>query len=130
MSSRPGLGAGILLTAVGKALCLHGEVNLVLEGRILAPDQQAGVVRDRCAQRLDPVLLGLREVLQHIVLDEIAHAGMPDADADPAELVADMGRDRAQAIVAGGAPPALTRSLPGGRSISSWNTMRSSAPSL
>jgi hypothetical protein len=34
------------------------------------------------------------------MLDEVASAGMADADAHPPEFVADMGRDRTQAIVA------------------------------
>ena len=89
--------------AVAEALGLHGEMHLVLEARVLALDQQPGIVGDDVAQRLDPGPLVLGEIAEHVAVHQLLHAGMADADAHAAVVVADMRGDRAQAVVAGDA---------------------------
>src|SRR5262245_40637642 len=96
-----------------ESLGLHGEMHLVLEARILAFRQQLGVVRDDGAQRFDPRPLVLGEVVEHVGLDQVLQAGMPDADAHAPILVADMRRDRAQPVVAGDAAAGLDPHLAG-----------------
>ncbi len=76
-------------------------MHFVLKGRILSLDQQAGIVGDDVAQRLDPGPLALGEILQHVGFHQFLVAGMADAKAHAAIVVADMLGDRTQAIVAG-----------------------------
>ena len=90
-----------LVVVVAEAFGGHGEMHLVLERRILALDQQPGIVGDDVAQRLDPGPFALGEILQHVGFHQILVAGMADADAHAAIVVADMRGDRAQAVVAG-----------------------------
>src|SRR6185437_5585552 len=56
--------------------------------------------RDR-AQRLNPRHFVPGEVLQDVMLSHVLVAGMADAEAHAAIFVADMRRDRTQAVVAG-----------------------------
>ena len=53
------------------------------------------------ADGLDPPCLRFGEVVQDIIIDERLVAGMADADPHPLVAGADMGGDRAQAVVAG-----------------------------
>src|SRR3954452_21199527 len=57
----------------------------------------------RVAERRHPVVVGFGEVRQHVAVHQFLDAGMTDAEPHPAILVADMGGDRAQAVVAGDA---------------------------
>ena len=50
VSTRPALAGRLGVEPLG----LHGEMHLVLEARILALGEQAGIVGDDVAQRLDP----------------------------------------------------------------------------
>ena len=68
---------------------------------------------DGAEQRLEPVVLGFREVVQHLVRHQILAAGMADADAHAHIVVADMGGDRAQAVMAGDAAAGLHPHLAG-----------------
>ncbi len=63
--------------------------------------RSAAFVGDGAAQVVDPGLVGLREVAEHVVLDELLVAGMADADPHAPVIVAAMGGDRAKAVVAG-----------------------------
>ena len=56
---------------------------------------------DRVADGFDPARFRLGEVAQHVIVNQRLVAGMADADAHPLIVVADMGGDRAQAVVAG-----------------------------
>ena len=78
-------------------------MHLVLERRILGRRQQPRIVRHRVAQRLHPRPVGLGEIRQHVVMHQILDAGMTDAEPHPAIVIADMRRDRAQAVMAGDA---------------------------
>src|SRR5271170_3785570 len=80
---------------------LNREVGLVLKARVLAGGQQGRGVGDRAADGFDPARLRLGEVAQHVIVDQRLVAGMADADPHPLIVVADMGGDRAQAVVAG-----------------------------
>ena len=60
---------------------------------------------------LDPFALGLGEVAQHVAVHQLLDARMADAEAHAAIIVADMGRDRAQAVVAGIAAAVLDAHL-------------------
>src|ERR1700734_681129 len=77
------------------------EVGFVLKARVLAGGQQGRGVGDRAADGFDPARLRLGEVAQHVIVDQRLIAGMADPDAHPFIVVADMGGDRAQAVVAG-----------------------------
>ena len=77
-----------------KPLRKHGEVNLVLEARVLAAADQIGVVGEDRDQRIDPAALALGKIAQHVMLHHILVAGMADADAHPPIVVADMLGDR------------------------------------
>ena len=60
----------------------------------------AAIAPSRSASRL---LLGLGVIAEDVAGHLVLVAGMADADPDPAEVVADMGLGRAQAVMAGGA---------------------------
>src|SRR5262249_52897333 len=75
--------------------------------------QQLGSVRYDGAQRLAPPPLVLGEVIEHVGLNQLLEAGMPDADAHAPIVVTDMRRDRAQPVVAGDAAAGLEAHLAG-----------------
>ena len=77
--------------------------------------EQPGVVGNRLAQRLDPGTVALGEIRQHVAVHQLLDAGMADPDPHPAIVVADMRRDRAQAVVAGDAAADLDPHLAGGQ---------------
>ena len=58
--------------------------------------------RHRVEQLLEPGLIGLGEVVQHMAVDQILLAGVADPQADPPELLADMGFQAADTIMAAG----------------------------
>src|SRR5260370_393148 len=101
---------------VTKALRVHGEVHLVLETGILALDDHGGVVRDDVAHGFHPRPLGLGKVAKHVRVDQLLGAGMANADADPPVVVAHMGRNRAQAVMARDAAAGFNTHL-GGRQV-------------
>src|SRR5580704_2072329 len=78
-------------------------MDLVLKARVLAARQQLGVVGEDGDQRLDPAALAFGEIAQYVMLDHVLVAGMTDADAHAAIVVADVLGDRAQPVVAGNA---------------------------
>src|SRR6266702_6966203 len=65
-------------------LRLHGEMHFILEARVMAFRQELGVVGDDAAQGLDPRLLVLREIAEHVGMHQLLYAGMADADAPAA----------------------------------------------
>src|SRR5579864_4945186 len=93
------------LFGLPEPLGLHREMHLVLEARIFALGDQAGILGDDLAQRLDPGPLRFGEVAEHIGLHQLLDAGVTDPDAYPFVLIADMGGDRAQPVMAGNAAP-------------------------
>src|SRR5690606_25498250 len=52
-------------------------------------------------KRVQPFVISLREVVEHVGYDRLLRAGMPDADPDADEIVADVSADGSQAVVAG-----------------------------
>ncbi len=68
--------------------------------------------------------------MQHIARHGILVARMADAQPDPRIGLAQMGMDRAQAVVPGMAAALLDARLAGARSSSSWKTVISSTPSF
>ena len=112
---------------LAEARRLDREMDLVLEAGVLALDQERRGVRDRAADGLDPGRLGLGEVAQHEIVDERLVARMADAEADAPVVVADMGGDRAQAVVAGVAAADLDPHL-GGREVELVVNARSARP--
>ena len=64
----------------------------------------AAIAPSRSDERLH---LGLGVIAEHVAGDAVLVAGVADADADAAEFGAEMGVDRAQAVVAGGAAAVL-----------------------
>ena len=91
-------------------------MHLVLETCVLARRQQSAAPRDGVAERLDPAHLRLGEIAEHVGMDQLLGAGMADAEANALVIVADMGGDRAQAVVAGVAAADLDARL-GGREV-------------
>ncbi len=56
-------------------------------------------------------MLGLGEVTQHMARDQILGSGMADADAHPHIVIADMGGERFESVVAGDAAARLDAHL-------------------
>ncbi len=83
------------------ARVLHRQKNLVLEIVVGAIGEIAGVGGNRLAHGIDPGLLGLGEISQHIIMHTGFVARMADADPHAAIIVADVITDRAQAVVSG-----------------------------
>src|SRR4029077_2681344 len=75
----------------------------VLKRRVTLAREQAGIVGDRLAQRLDPGPIALGEIRQHVAVHQFLDAGMSDPEPHPAILIADMRGDRAQPVMAGNA---------------------------
>src|ERR1700761_6701363 len=88
-----------VLFCVEKSLGLHRQMHLVGKRRVAAGREQAGVVGDRFAERLDPGPIALGEIRQYVAVHHFLDTGMTDPDAYPAILVANMGRDRTQAVM-------------------------------
>src|SRR5215218_5443227 len=95
---------------------LHGEVDLVLKAPVLSLGEKGSVVCDDPAQVVDPGPFAFSEITQHMVLHQSLVAGMADAEAYAAILVAAMGRDGAKPVMAGIAAADLHAQL-GGRKI-------------
>src|SRR5580704_6299586 len=93
----------VLVRLFAKTLRHHGEMNLVLKARVLAARDQFGVVGENPDQRLDPAALAFGEIAQHVMLHHVLVAGMTDADAYAAIVVADVLGDRAQPVMTGNA---------------------------
>src|ERR1700752_4683426 len=81
----------------------HGEMDLVLKARVLAPRNHFGVVADDGAQRINPAAIAFGKITEHIVLHHVLIAGMTDPDADAAVIIADMFGDRTQSVMPGDA---------------------------
>ena len=94
-----------------KSLGLQRQMHLVLKRRVAARREQAGIVGDRLAQRLDPGPVALGEIRQHVAVHQFLDAGMTDPEPHPAIVVADMRGDRAQPVVAGNAAADLDAHL-------------------
>ena len=86
------------------------------ESRVLAARDQVGIVGKDADQRLDPGLLALGEIAQHVMLHHVLVTGMTNADAHPPVIVADMLGDRPQPVMAGNAAAGLHANF-GGRQI-------------
>src|SRR5690242_11895151 len=88
--------ASVLLLAVvlvEKSLALHRQMHPVLERGVAIDRELSGMVGNHRAERLDPWPLLLEEIRQHVAVDQLLDAGMADADAHPAIVVADMRGD-------------------------------------
>ena len=82
---------------------------------IVALGQQRRRIGDGVEQRLEPDLLGLVEVGQHMADHPVLVARVADADPHPLELArAQTGVGAAQAVVAGDAAAQLDPDLAGG----------------
>src|SRR5690606_12174796 len=55
-------------------------------------------------KRVQPFVISLREIVEHVGDDRLLGAGMPDADPDADEIIADVSTDGPQAVVAGISP--------------------------
>ncbi len=88
-----------LAVGLSEALRIHGEMHLVLKTRILATRQIVRVVGDDVRQCLHPAALALGKISEHVGVDLILHTRMTDPEAHAAIVVADMRRDRTQAVV-------------------------------
>ena len=83
------------------------------EARCVALDQGGDLGCHRIQQLLQPDLVGLGEVVQHVAVHQLLLAGMADAQAHPPELLADVGLEGADAVVAAGAAALLDADLAG-----------------
>src|SRR5258705_7784404 len=87
-------------------------MNLVLERRILAGCQQAGIVSHRLAQCFHPGAVALRKIRQHVALHQFLDTGMTDPEPNPAVVLADMRGGRRPPVMAGDAAPDFCPPLP------------------
>ncbi len=74
--------------------------DLVQKLRVLAAHQHVGIVGDGVEQRHQPGLVDLGEIAEHMGVDEVLDARMADAEPQTAILLAAMGVDRFDAVVA------------------------------
>jgi len=90
------------LTAFGE---LTGREEVIRLGHLANRYPPELRTHDRFGHRIEEdveaVAVGLREVIQDVVGDGVLAARMADADANAHEVRAHVGRDRAQAVVAG-----------------------------
>src|SRR5262249_16459232 len=105
LSRRVRLGRGTLLrqwprgTFFGFAVVFAlAAGNVPQEAPTTALRQMSRRAYDCIEQRVEPLVLGLGEIVQHIVRHYLLDARMADADAHSVVIVADMGRERAQAV--------------------------------
>ena len=91
----------------------HGKRDAVHEGRILAFGQKRGVVGDGFDERIEPFRVGLGEIAQYMTVDARLVAGMADAETQPAIILAAMGVDGTDTVVAAGAATLLDAGLAG-----------------
>ena len=89
------------------------KMHAVHEGRVVATHEQRCVLRDRMKHRLDPLAVGLGEIMEHVAVHQLLRARMPDPDAHAAKLFSDVRLDRLQALVPGGAAAGLHAELSG-----------------
>ena len=119
--SPAGCGAGSLSVWRRRSRCLGigrlRRISLKLardigeKAGLIACGQPAGRVGDSVEQRLEPFAIRLCKVTQHPAVHQLLAAGMTDADAHAAVVVADMAGDGAQAVVAGVAAASLDLQL-------------------
>ena len=83
---------------------------------MVAGGERGGAVGDAAQQVVEPLGVAPGEIAEDVVGDQALVAGMTDAEADAGELRADMGGDRAQAVVAGVAAAGLDPD-PAGREV-------------
>ncbi len=84
---------------LGAAPLAGGARHVGEEARIVTGSQSPGGIRHGIEQRLEPGRVGLGEVMQHIAGHQVLGAGVADADTHAGVLVADVRRDRTQAVV-------------------------------
>ena len=72
----------------GVAARVHEEMDLVLEAGVVMGCEKGCVVGTGGAEILDPGLLGLAEIVEHIGVDQGLVAGMADAHPHAAIVVA------------------------------------------
>src|SRR6478735_936934 len=72
----------------GMTTRVHEEMHLVLEAGIFMGRQQGRVIGAGGAEVLDPGLLDLTEIVEHVGMDERLVAGMADAHPHAAVVVA------------------------------------------
>jgi len=89
--------------------------DLAHEGAGVVADEHRRRLGDCADHRLEPLPLFGGEVLQHIGLDELLHAGMADTDPHAPVIGAERVVDRAQPVMAAGAAAALHPELAFGK---------------
>ena len=92
----------------------HPAGDGVQEAGGVAGGERRRALGDAAEQVVDPVGVGLGEVAEDVVRDQALVAGVADAEADAGEVGADVGADRADAVVAGGAAAGLDPHPAGG----------------
>src|SRR5579885_2896617 len=104
-----GRGPRSARTFLGLARCRRPrqQRHLAHEARRVIGDEERRRLGDGIQQRAHPIQLLGREVLQHVMQDQLLGAGMADADADAPIVVGEKRVDRAQPVMAGGAAAAL-----------------------
>ena len=85
-------------------------MHLVLKCCRIAFNQQGRVFRDRIEQRREPGLVGLGEITEDMGMNQSLVTRMANPQTHPRIMRADMGGDRADAVVAR-RPAAMTREL-------------------
>src|SRR5689334_1522728 len=93
------LGAGLFFVAA-ETFGFHGEVDPVLERRVLAFDQKHGIVRNDVAQRFDPDPVAFGEIAEHMHWDKFFDIRLVDADPHALVVISDVSGYRTQAVVA------------------------------
>src|SRR5262249_61207112 len=76
-------------------------MDLVLKARILAARNQFGVLPDDRHERVNPAAIAFGEIAEHVMLHQVLVAGMTDADANAAVIIADMLGKLTLAIITG-----------------------------
>src|SRR5215218_3273675 len=88
-------------------------MDLVLKARLAARYKQTRMFGYGIEQRLEPFAVGFGKVAENMTVNTVPLAGMTDAEPNSVKATADMGIDRTDAIVAGGAAAGLHPNLAG-----------------
>ena len=91
-----------------------GGATLLMKACASPASSSGHVLADPPEERLQPVGVARREILQDVAEHAGLRARVADAEADPPEVRPQVGVDRADAVVAGGAAAPLHPHLAGG----------------
>src|SRR5690606_12190699 len=92
---------------------LERQAGPVHEAVVVALDQKRRGVGDGVEQRVEPFAVGPGEIAEHMRRYHFLDAGMADADTDAAIVLAAMGVERPDAVMAAGAAAGLDAHLAG-----------------